>query len=68
MKAPLIGLGFALTIDDVKQMIAQCDTDGSGQIGFNEFLAVVKNSGVDPDHASAMMCKFFKDLTSGAIG
>lgn len=68
MKAPLIGLGFAATIEDVKKMIDNVDLDGSGQIEFPEFLAVVKNSGVDPESASAQMTAFFKKLTNGEIG
>jgi Ca2+-binding EF-hand superfamily protein len=49
MKGPLIGLGFAKTIDDVKRMIDVVDLDGSGQIEFSEFLAIIKNTGGDPN-------------------
>lgn len=68
MKGPLLGLGFAKTIEDVRKMIAHVDLDGSGEIEFPEFLAIIKNTGCDPLSSAAKMTQFFKDLTSGKMG
>lgn len=44
LEEPLIGLGFADKREDVLEMIADVDEDGSGQIEFEEFLLIIKNS------------------------
>ena len=45
LEDPLIGLGFADSKEEVDKMVQIVDTDGSGEIEFNEFLAIIKNSG-----------------------
>ena len=44
LEEPLIGLGFADGRQDVLDMIEDVDEDGSGQIEFEEFLLIIKNS------------------------
>jgi hypothetical protein len=45
-------------------MIDLVDADGSGQIEFNEFLSIIKNSS---DERTAKINKFFKDMASGHL-
>ena len=66
LENPLIGLGFATSRDEVKQMIASVDEDGSGQIEFDEFLMIIKNS--DGDEKTIKINKFFKDMSNGVLG
>lgn len=47
LEQPLIGLGFAMSRDEVDAMVSQVDEDGSGNIEFPEFLGIIKNSGGD---------------------
>ena len=42
-------------------MIDAVDVDGSGQIEFDEFLLIIKNS--NADEKTAKINKFFKDMT-----
>jgi len=44
LEAPLIGLGFANDREDIAAMVAEVDEDGSGEIDFDEFLLIIKNS------------------------
>ena len=44
LEDPLIGLGFAETREEVKELIDAVDDDGSGAIEFGEFLTIIKNS------------------------
>ena len=59
----MIGLGFADTRDEVQDMVDAVDEDGSGQIEFQEFLSIIKNS--DGNEKMGKINKFFKDMTSG---
>jgi Ca2+-binding EF-hand superfamily protein len=69
MKIPLIGLGFANSIEEVKKMVIRVDVDNSGAIEFHEFLKIIKDaSSHDPEGSAAQMTEFFKKLTSGQIG
>lgn len=66
MKIPLIGLGFANTIEDVKKMVDDADDDGSGEIEFPEFLRIIKgNSCHGAAKTTSKMTEFFQQLTSG---
>ena len=38
LENPLIGLGFANSRQEILDMVAEVDEDGSGQIEFDEFL------------------------------
>ena len=64
LEEPLIGLGFADTREDVLRMIEDVDEDGSGQIEFEEFLEIIKNS--DTNEQTAKINKFFKDMSGGS--
>ena len=65
LEEPLIGLGFADTREEVKELIDSVDDDGSGMIEFKEFLTIIKNS--DGNEKSQKVYEFFKDMTSGQL-
>ena len=44
LEAPLIGLGFADAREEIVDMVREVDVDGSGEIDFEEFLLIIKNS------------------------
>ena len=44
LEDPLLSLGFASNRAQVEAMIAGVDKDGSGEIGFEEFLEIVTNT------------------------
>jgi Ca2+-binding EF-hand superfamily protein len=50
-------LGFADTREEVMDMIASVDDDGSGMIEFPEFLGIIKNS--DGNLKTAKINEFF---------
>lgn len=64
LEDPLIGLGFADNRRQVQEMIDLVDADGSGQIEFNEFLSILKNSS---DERTAKINFFFKKMASGQL-
>ena len=66
LEDPLIGLGFADNRQEVLDMIEEVDEDKSGQIEFDEFLMIIKNS--DAGSKSSKINKFFKDMSSGRLG
>ena len=66
LQEPLIGLGFANSLDEVQDMVDAVDDDGSGCIEFPEFLGILKNSG--DSESTKEMTTFFKKLTTGEIG
>ena len=66
LENPLIGLGFAESRQEVLDMIEEVDEDKSGQIEFDEFLMIIKNS--DAQSKNAKINKFFKDMSSGKLG
>ncbi len=66
LQEPLIGLGFANNMEDVENMVAKVDEDGSNMIEFGEFLAIIKMSG--GDEQTMQITKFFKDLNAGVYG
>jgi calmodulin len=39
-------MGNDLSLKDIKQMIAELDNDGSGEIGFNEFITFIQRTQV----------------------
>ena len=65
LEDPLIGLGFADTREEVKEIVDSVDDDGSGMIEFPEFLSIIKNSG--GNEKSAKIYNFFKNMTSGTF-
>ena len=46
LEDPLIALGLAESKEKVAEIIKEVDTDGSGQIEFNEFLSIIKKGAV----------------------
>lgn len=65
LEDPLIGLGFAETRQEVLDMIAGVDEDGSNMIEFDEFLTIIKGS--NANDKTAKINKFFKDMTDGKL-
>jgi hypothetical protein len=65
LQDPLIGLGFAENVYQVRDMIDRVDDDKSGQIEFPEFLKIIKGND-DPE--TRKISWFFKDLCSGKFG
>ena len=72
LEAPLIGLGFAETREEVTNMIDQVDDDGTGAIEFKEFLRIIKNASSgqskETEDGNQGVDKFFKDMTNGKVG
>ena len=44
LDGPLIGLGFAESRKEIEDMIDEVDDDATGEIEFEEFLAIIKNN------------------------
>ena len=63
LEAPLIGLGFADNIEEIEGLVNLVDADGSGQIEFDEFLQILKNTESNPK--TAKINEFFKDVGKG---
>jgi len=66
LEGPLVGLGFANSRQDIEDMMALVDEDGSGQIEFDEFLQIIKNC--HTDKRTAQIHRFFKDMSNGTLG
>lgn len=66
LENPLIGLGFADTREEVEAMVDEVDEDGSGEIEFDEFLLIIKNS--NTKDKKSKINKFFKDMTNNTLG
>lgn len=62
LEEPLIALGVADNRNQIEDMIKNVNTDASGQIGFNEFLEIVRGG-----KESAAISKFFKGLVDGKL-
>jgi Ca2+-binding EF-hand superfamily protein len=66
MTTPLIGLGFAKTIQDVQKMFDDVDDDKSGEIEFQEFLRIIKgSSATETASKTSKMTEFFQNMTCG---
>jgi Ca2+-binding EF-hand superfamily protein len=59
-------LGFADSREEVEEIVREVDEDGSGQIEFDEFLLIIKNS--DSNIKTAKIHQFFKDMSNGNLG
>lgn len=66
LDGPLIGLGFADNTEQIEEMIDDVDDDKSGQIEFEEFLAIIKSA--DSKEKTAKINKFFKEMSNGTLG
>jgi len=61
---PMISLGLAENVDEVKRIIDSVDDDGSGQIEFKEFLKII---GSQDQSQSSGIIDFFKDMIKGKL-
>ena len=57
---------MADTRDEVERIILSVDDDGD--IEFPEFLAILKSSPDDENDSTALINKFFKDMSNGKLG
>ena len=67
--APFSALGFEPKKEEVKKMIADVDTDGSGLIGFDDFLTMMtaKMAERDPREEILKAFRLFDDDETGKI-
>ena len=65
LQEPLIGLGFADTLEEVQLLVDAVDEDKSGMIEFDEFLNIIENS--EKSAATRDITVFFKKLTAGGF-
>jgi len=63
---PLISLGLAENIDEVKKIVDSVDDDGSGQIEFKEFLKIIGSQDSSMQGNSGII-DFFKDMIKGKL-
>jgi Ca2+-binding EF-hand superfamily protein len=63
---PLISLGLAENIDEVKKIVDSVDDDGSGQIEFKEFLKIIGSQDSSIQGNSGII-DFFKDMIKGKL-
>jgi len=63
---PLISLGLAENIDEVKRIVDSVDDDGSGQIEFKEFLKIIGSQDSSMQGNSGII-DFFKDMIKGKL-
>lgn len=59
---PMLALGLAENKEQVQQLFSQVDKDQSGEIEFNEFLAIVRRG----EHNSPIG-NFFRGITKGKL-
>ena len=65
LEDPLISLGIAESRAEVERIVADVDKDGSKQIEFDEFLAIIKSKNTDKSSSgsqknSSAIVDFFK--------
>ena len=65
LQEPLIGLGFADTLEQVQELVDAVDEDKSGCIEFDEFIGIIKNSG--KNKSTQDITEFFEKLTTGGF-
>ena len=58
--------GRELGDEEVDEMFAKVDTDGSGEIEFDEFLLIIKNSSTK--EKDSKINQFFKDMSNNTLG
>uniref|UniRef100_A0A453LRC9 EF-hand domain-containing protein n=1 Tax=Aegilops tauschii subsp. strangulata TaxID=200361 RepID=A0A453LRC9_AEGTS len=44
LRTVMINLGEKMTDEEVEQMIREADTDGDGQVNYDEFVLMMKNA------------------------
>lgn len=73
LEEPLISLGIAETREQVRRIVDLVDKDGSHQIEFGEFIAILKAKNQNTpgstqnDNQSAAIIEFFKGLISSLV-
>ena len=65
LEDPLIALGFVNSRDEVKDMVADVDEDGSGKIEFDEFLLIMR--AIKKGKGESSLFQFFDDMVKGKL-
>ena len=68
INTPFISLGLAYTRDEINNLIASVDDDGSGRIEFGEFLRIIHNKSKLKTQGNKKITSFFKQLASDKLG
>ena len=68
LEEPFISLGLAYTRDEINNLIASVDDDGSGRIEFGEFLRIIHNKSKLKTQGNKKITSFFKQLASDKLG
>jgi hypothetical protein len=61
--SPLLALGLVENKDQVKEMMAKVDTNGSGLIEFDEFISIIKHNSTEKN----ALISFFKSLSNETV-
>ena len=61
---PLVSLGFASGVEEVQSIMEAIDSDHSGSVGFDEFLAILSKS----ESGNDALVNLYSALSSGEIG
>lgn len=67
LEEPFISLGLAYSRDEVGDLIASVDDDGSGKIEFDEFLRIIHNKSKKKAKGNEKITSFFKGLANNKI-
>ena len=67
LQDPLIAIGVAKDRDAVRALIAKVDKDGSGEIGFQEFVDVVEGK-YDQKGTPNPISRLYTALSAGSLG
>lgn len=67
LEEPLVALGLAQSRENVQQLFDMVDEDGSGQIEFEEFLALMSEIKNNPETKDAPIFGFFNGMLDGKL-
>lgn len=65
LEDPLIALGFVNSREEVKDLVAEVDEDGSGKIEFDEFLLIMRS--IKKGKGESSLFQFFDDMVKGKL-
>lgn len=65
LEDPLIALGFVNSREEVKELVAEVDEDGSGKIEFDEFLLIMRS--IKKGKGESSLFQFFDDMVKGKL-
>ena len=65
LEDPLIALGFVNSREEVKDLVAEVDEDGSGKIEFGEFLLIMRS--IKKGKGESSLFQFFDDMVKGKL-